>query len=721
MNKLLINLLAGSILILSACQSDDKSIADWLIDNDAYIAQLEQVSETEFVLDNGLIRRVFSINPAGSTIGLDNLMTGESVIRGIKPEAKVMINDIEYEVGGLTGQPNYAYLKREWIDGIKANPDAFQYKSFETGPIKARMDWKRVRHAAPDLEWPPKGIHLVMNYKLPDEMPGLEIKVHYNMYDGLPVFSKWIELINHSKDAIRLNSFVSEILAAVEAESWVESRDVEMPKPNIQVATDYQFGGMVPANVTKHSVFWESDPDYHTQVGYTKQTPCLLELKPGIGPNQLIEPGGQFESFRSWVLVNDSYDKMRNSLALRKMYRIIAPWTTENPLMMHIRYSDDKAIKLALDQCAEVGFEMAIMTFGSGFHIEDHSEENLMKWKKWADYAHEKGVHLGGYSLLSSRRISEEDDVINPETGKRGGVIHGNAPCLGSNWGKEYMDKLYHFYEVTGMDLLEHDGSYPGHICASETHPGHEGLEDSQWNQWKTISDYYKWCRAQGIYLNVPDWFYLSGSNKNGMGYREVNWSLPRAQQVIHTRQNIFDGTWYKTPSMGWMFVPLTEYHGGGAAATIEPLNEHLEHYDQMIAGNLGNGVQACYRGPRLYDTEETKELVIQWVDLYKKYRDIMESDIIHSSSRRADGRDLDWIFHANPDLQVKGFAMVFNPTDSDIQKNLDFDLYFTGLKNKVRISTNGEKDVIHQINRQFLVRIPVNVKASGYIYMTFE
>ena len=140
-----------------------------------------------------------------------------------------------------------------------------------------------------------------------------------------------------------------------------------------------------------------------------------------------------------------------------------------------------------------------------------------------------------------------------------------------------------------------------------------------------------------------------------------------------------------------------------------------------MIAGNLGNGVQACYRGPRLYDTEETKELVIQWVDLYKKYRDIMESDIIHSSSRRADGRDLDWIFHANPDLQVKGFAMVFNPTDSDIQKNLDFDLYFTGLKNKVRISTNGEKDVIHQINRQFLVRIPVNVKASGYIYMTFE
>ena len=86
------------------------------------------------------------------------------------------------------------------------------------------------------------------------------------------------------------------------------------------------------------------------------------------------------------------------------------------------------------------------------------------------------------------------------------------------------------------------------------------------------------------------------------MGYREVNWSLPREQQVIHTRQNIYDGTWQKAPSMGWMFVPLTEYQGGGAAATIEPLDQHLDHYQRMLDSNLALGVQACYRGPRLFD-----------------------------------------------------------------------------------------------------------------------
>ena len=131
----------------------------------------------------------------------------------------------------------------------------------------------------------------------------------------------------------------------------------------------------------------------------------------------------------------------------------------------------------------------------------------------------------------------------------------------------------------------------------------------------------------------MPDHYFLSGSNKTGMGYREVNWSLPRDQQVIHTRQNIFDGTWEKTPSMGWMFVPLTEYQGGGAAATIEPLDEHLDHYERMLVSNLALGVQACYRGPRLYDTPHTGDAAAlgSW---FKAHRDILESDLVHG--RRA-------------------------------------------------------------------------------------
>ena len=56
------------------------------------------------------------------------------------------------------------------------------------------------------------------------------------------------------------------------------------------------------------------------------------------------------------------------------------------------------------------------------------------------------------------------------------------------------------------------------------------------------------------------------------------------------------------------MFVPLTEYHGGGEQATIEPLSRYWKHYQTMLWSNLGAGVQAVYRGHRLFDSDHVRE-----------------------------------------------------------------------------------------------------------------
>jgi hypothetical protein len=45
----------------------------------------------------------------------------------------------------------------------------------------------------------------------------------------------------------------------------------------------------------------------------------------------------------------------------------------------------------------------------------------------------------------------------------------------------------------------------------------------------------------------------------------------------------------------------------GLSAAALEPPAEYVDAYEAHLAQNLGSGVQACYRGPRLYDTDETK------------------------------------------------------------------------------------------------------------------
>ena len=81
-----------------------------------------------------------------------------------------------------------------------------------------------MRHA-PDLPWPAPGVRLSLHFAAPADsgLGGLEAVVHYELYDGIPLLCKWLEMHNHTGRSIRLNTFVSEILAAVEGEISVDS------------------------------------------------------------------------------------------------------------------------------------------------------------------------------------------------------------------------------------------------------------------------------------------------------------------------------------------------------------------------------------------------------------------------------------------------------------------------------------------------------------------
>jgi len=685
--------------------------ADWLLTPPPAPSRLESKG-SEVSLSNGLIRRTWRVRPDCATVAFDNLITSVALIRGVKPEARLTIDGTDVNIGGLLGQPDYAYLLPAWLDSMTADPQALHCSGFEPAPVRAHIEWKQSRYAS-NTQWPPRGAGVVFHFTGQD---GLRVDVHYEIYDGIPVLAKWLVIHNGTTRAVRLNRFSSEILAVVEQDSAV---DAATPPPSLlHVESDYAFHGMDSRTANRTTV-WLPDPQYATQVNYERMSPLQLESRPPIGPNALVQPGARFESFRTYELAFDSTDRERNGLALRRMYRTIAPWATENPILMHVRQSDPETVKRAIDQCAEVGFEMVILSFGSGFNAENNDPAYLAQIRELVEYGKRKGVELGGYSLLASRRISDEHDAINPKTGKPGGAIFGDSPCLGSRWGLDYFAKLRALYESTGLAVLEHDGSYPGDVCASNSHPGHEGLDDSQWRQWELIRDSYRWSRARGVYLNVPDWYFLNGSSKTAMGYRETNWSLPRERQFILARQNIYDGTWTKTPSMGWMFVPLTLYHGGGAAATLEPLKDHLDAYEQHLVQNFGSGVQACYRGPRLFDSEETRAVVKKWAGFYKAHRDILDSDVIHL--RRPDGRDWDGLLHVNPQGTERGLAFLFNPLPEPITRKLRLPLYYTGLTQSASIQIDGGAPRNVLIQRDFSVEIEVTIPARGWTWISIR
>jgi hypothetical protein len=693
---------------------------DWLLSSESFKAGVfRRPEQGEIVLQNGLLRRTFKLAPNVATVGLDNLMTGIAMLRAVEPEATLVIDGSKYSVGGLSGQPDRAYLLPEWTAKLTNNPGAFQFSEYSVGKPVAPFVWKRKRHSA-DLPRPLPGATLALTFRGPDEATrGVTVTIHHELYDGLPIFGKWLTFSNGSAHTITLDRFSSERLGIVEAESAVDERmDIAWRTPAITVLSDYMFKGMDV--VTGNQVgWWRADPEFKSQVSYALKTPCLLVCEPPIGPGARLAPGETFTSFRVWLVIHDSTDRERQGLFIRHAHRALAPWSTENPVMMHVRHADTKSFRNAVDQCAEVGFEMIIYTFGSGLDMEKEDPDYLAKVKSDVDYAHAKGIEVGAYSLFSSRHIDDANDVIDPKTGKPGGANFGSAPCFGSAWGTNYLRRLTNFLAQTGLDLLEHDGPYPGDICASTNHPGHRGEADSQWVNWRISADLYTWCRERGIYVNQPDYYFFAGGNKTAMGYREDNWSLPRAQQLIHSRQNIFDGTWTKPQTAGWMFVPLTEYQGGGSAATIEPLGEHLDAYEGHLANNLGAGVQACWRGPRLYDSDETKSLVKKWVAWFKEHREILESDVIHC--RRADGRDIDYLLQVNPRLKQRALAMIHNPLGTVAEREVVLPLYYTGLTDTALIREQDGKAKRYRLDRGFNVRVPVKVPASGRTWLIIE
>ena len=685
---------------------------DWLINNDKAKAEVyRSTNGKDVVISNGLIARAFRLFPNLATIDYVNQMTGESLLRSVSNEGVLVIDGKEFTIGGLSQQPEYAYTLMEWVDDLLVTPNSFMIQDFEVKDISDRMKWKRVRWASnPHM---PSGKELIFTL-FKDK---ILVKVHYVLYDGIPTLSKWIEVINKGNIMVQLNEFKLEQLAMVEGESLVDVPEY-FEKPNIHIETDYAFGAMQQKTSDK-TTFWETDPRYTSQTNYAMQLPAILEVKPPLGPNTAIATGDTLNTFRVWETPFDSYDKERKGLFVRKMYRTISPWTTENPIFLHLTSTDSQIIKEAVDQCAEVGYEMIILSFGSGLDMEKESPEYYKKFKEFVDYAKFKGIELGGYSLLSSRWISDEVDVINPETGTRGGMIFGSSPCLSSDWGYNYFRKIKTFFNETGMSVFENDGSYPGNVCASTSHAHHNGLEDSQWKQYAQIQDLYKWMRSQGIYMNVPDFYINSGTNKTGIGYREVNWSLPRARQLVLGRQNLYDGLWKTIPSMSWTFVPLTEYHGGGEAATLEPLNDHLLDYESHMMQNYGAGVQACYRGPRLYDTPETKAVVANVIKWYKQYRDILNSDIIHL--KRPSGKDWDGFMHVNPNLKEKGLVMVFNPLDKEIVRELKLPLYYSGLSKTALVREKAGSLKKYELNREYEIKVNVKIPANSYSWLVIE
>ncbi len=192
---------------------------DWLIDASPYKAAITQKGNT-VELNNGLVRRKFTIGANFACTDYTNLTNQQQLLRAIKPEARVVLDGILYNVGGLVGQKENGYILPGLADTLKAAANDFKYVSHKIAPLKPFLNWKNkswAHHTAA-----PTGQALIVTYAHPSQkLNGIKVEVHYELYNHLPLIVKWVSILNSSNTPHALDRVVNEVLGLVEEDSSV--------------------------------------------------------------------------------------------------------------------------------------------------------------------------------------------------------------------------------------------------------------------------------------------------------------------------------------------------------------------------------------------------------------------------------------------------------------------------------------------------------------------
>lgn len=687
-----------------------------------------------FQITNGLVARTFYVGDNIACVGYKNLSNGAEFLRAVKPEARVCLDSVWYEVGGLKDQPELSYLLESWLPQMESSQQAFVLQSVKTGMPLKRYPWTPKNNSI-ITDWPAKGLRVEMTFVPTASMPevkNMEVRVNYEVYQGIPVMTKWIEVVNKGAKQVLLNDMECEVLAVNQDQvkrMHVES-DFSFALANADVsgsALMHYNNAPKPYQVGGSTTKWVVDPEYHTWASHNQAEDkflnfphhCLLVSKLPMGPYTKLGNEKSFKSFVTFELLQDSDDRERKTLGHRRMYKKLAPQTTESLIAGGITSHDEQKLKLFIDQMAELGMERLDIQAWPGISHDKLDSTYVQLWRTIASYAKERGIIMGGYELqVASRGRGEDVDCIHPETGKPGSMF-GQSVCVASNWKDTYFKKMWEFFDKTGLKVFSMDGPYHGDPCASKVHPYHTTLEDSQWQQWSAYVEVLHELQRRNMYIPIPDWYFLNGQCSTGMGYREASANLTPQQQQLLGRQYIYDGTWHKLPTMGWIGVQLVGFYSNDKRVGLEPLCENIDRYESHLMQFLGSGCQFTIRGNRLYDTPETKAMVMRCLNWFKKYRDILTSEIIHVS--RPTGRDLDCLLHVNPFLSHKGMVVIFNPTDREITKEMKLPLYYTGLKGKATLTAEDGTKKSYELNSQEEVILPVSVKAGGTTWLLIE
>ena len=449
----------------------------WVLDGSAYPAGIKE-TQNSFVFSNGLVRREIA-KTTSKTISFENLQNGVQLIDTPFADFEISVN------------------------GKKHSACVYKLVHAEEAPCAERVAFHKTDTMTADGVYPPPGKALLLHYAA-DGLPA--VVVRYEIYDGMPVMMKCLTVQNSGKETMTVDNI------AVDVMKITNNRDTLFVDSDYDSTTD--FLGLDLEKYAKHYARYHYD---------------TLEVAPLQRMNVKLAPAETLDSIVSFELLFGAEYYEQRLIEVKEMYRRIAPWCTDNVSFFHLISNSPRTIRKVVDQCHELGIEMIIQSFGSGVNMESGNERYLARIKKAYDYGHSKGIRMGAYTLayVKNYRPVRGDEALNHD----GSHI---CRCLATDWSKQYMKNVLRFIDRTGADAVEIDGPYGMLMCSGGKTHNHDDFTDSQYKQWKaSVVDWYREIKKRGVYINAPDWHYLNGTNRSGVGYEEIAFSEHRCEQLV--------------------------------------------------------------------------------------------------------------------------------------------------------------------------------------------
>lgn len=235
------------------------------------------------------------------------------------------------------------------------------------------------------------------------------------------------------------------------------------------------------------------------------------------------------------------------------------------------------------------------------------------------------------------------------------------------------------------------------------------------------LQDGRAWLRATRpearVTLDGREWPVGGLSGQPLQNFLEAAWldaltADPQAFRFSGWRAGPIEERFAWTPRREWISRPAVAWPPPGA---------HLDHDERRLHNLLGAGVQACWRGPRLYDTARTLALVRHRVDWFRQHRRILESDVV--PLRRPDGRDWDGLLHVDPDpaARERALAALYNPLEAPLARTLSLPLRWAGLSGAAQVTWPDGSVRLVALDGAGVARVEVELPPRGFQWLVVE